>query len=70
MRTANGWTIFNDKPLPYSTLLLWIKMLGQITGFMQVTRPYSLRYAGGKAFNNNDKPSLSRRNNMLDYYSI
>jgi hypothetical protein len=56
VRTVNGWDISPDKPLPYSTLLPWIRTLGEITGFAQVTRPYSLRYAGGKAFNDNGKP--------------
>lgn len=55
VRTPSGWVISNDEPLPYSTLLPWIRALGQITGFAQVTRPYSLRYAGGKAFNENGK---------------
>jgi hypothetical protein len=58
VRTSNGWAISPDKPLPYSTLLPWIKKLGQITGFAEVTRPYSLRYGGGKAFNENGKPSV------------
>lgn len=38
-------------PFSYATLLPCIKRLGEITGFGQVTRPYSLRYGGGKAFN-------------------
>src|SRR5437764_2580503 len=54
-RTPNGWAISPTEPLSYSTLLPWVKRLGQITGFAQVTRPYSLRYAGGKAFNENGK---------------
>ncbi|KAF1952281.1 hypothetical protein CC80DRAFT_518793 [Byssothecium circinans] len=52
-RTPYGWTISPTEPLPYSTLLPWIRTLGKITGFAQVTRPYSLRYAAGKAFNEN-----------------
>ena len=55
VKTPNGSVISDDEPLPYSTLLPWIKVLGQTTGFAQVTRPYSLRYAGGKAFNDNGK---------------
>lgn len=55
VRTLDGWAVSPDEPLPYSTLLPWIRMLGQITGFAQVTRPYSLRYGGGKAFNENGK---------------
>lgn len=53
VRSVNGWDISPSEPLPYSTLLPWIKTLGQVTAFGQVTRPYSLRYAGGKAFNEN-----------------
>ncbi|XP_014550159.1 hypothetical protein COCVIDRAFT_116292 [Bipolaris victoriae FI3] len=53
VQTLNGWDISPNEPLPYSTLLPWIRTLGEITGFAQVTRPYSLRYAGGKAFNEN-----------------
>lgn len=55
VRTAYGWATSPDKRLAYSTLLPWIKALGQITGFAQVARPYSLRYARGKAFNDNGK---------------
>jgi hypothetical protein len=55
VRTLHGWDISPDEPLPYPTLLPWIRTLGEIMGFAQVTRPYSLRYAGGKAFNENGK---------------
>lgn len=55
VRTPTGWTISPTEPLPYPTLLPWIKALGRITGFAQVTRPYSFRYAGGKAFNDNGR---------------
>jgi len=55
VRTLHGWDISPDEPLPYSTLLPWIRTLGEVTGFAQVTRPYSLRYAGGKAFNENGR---------------
>lgn len=55
VRTLHGWDISPNEPLPYSPLLPWIRILGEVTGFAQVTRPYSLRYAGGKAFNENGK---------------
>jgi hypothetical protein len=55
VRTPDGWAISPTEPLPYSTLLPWIRTLGKITGFAQVARPYSLRYAAGKAFNENGK---------------
>jgi hypothetical protein len=57
VRTMDGWDISPNEPLPYSTLLPWIRTLGEVTGFAQVARPYSLRYAGGKAFNENGKSS-------------
>ena len=34
-------------------LYLAIRKLGQITNFLHITRPYALRYSGGKAFNEN-----------------
>jgi hypothetical protein len=55
VRNMHGWNISPNEPLPYSTLLPWIRTLGEVTGFAQVARPYSLRYAGGKAFNENGK---------------
>jgi hypothetical protein len=55
VQTPHGWDISPNEPLPYSTLLPWIRTLDKVTGFAQVTRPYSLRYAGGKAFNENGK---------------
>lgn len=48
-RTLQGIGISPDKPLPYSTLEPWVKKIGTITGFRQVTRPYSLRYGAGTA---------------------
>lgn len=55
IRSPDGWIISRDQRLLYSTILPWIKELGVITGFEQVARPYSLRYNGGKAFNENGK---------------
>jgi hypothetical protein len=55
VRTLHGWNISSKEPLPSSTLLPWIRTLGEVTGFAQVTCPYSLRYGGGKAFNENGK---------------
>jgi hypothetical protein len=60
VKDPHGWTISRDRPLQYSTLLPWIRVLGEITGFAQIARPYSLRYNGGKAFNENGTLSLSR----------
>jgi hypothetical protein len=55
VRTLHDWNISSNKPLLYSTLLPWIRTLGEVTGFAQVTRSYLLRYAGRKAFNENGK---------------
>ncbi|KAF2676861.1 hypothetical protein K458DRAFT_379389 [Lentithecium fluviatile CBS 122367] len=70
VKTLNGWTISDTAPLPYSTLLPWIRSLGQITGFAEVTRPYSLRYGGGKAFNENGNVSEAMQNLMMGHASI
>ncbi|XTI95154.1 C2H2 finger domain protein [Cenococcum geophilum] len=53
IKTPYGHKVLLDQPLLYLTLLPWIKDLGVITGFWQVTRLYSLRYGAGKAFNEN-----------------
>ncbi|CAN9454731.1 unnamed protein product [Alternaria alternata] len=69
-RTVHGWDISPHEPLPYSTLLPWVRTLGEVTGFAQVTRPYSLRYAGGKAFNENSNVSEAMQNLMMGHASI
>ena len=51
IRTPYGWEISPDQPLAYTTLLKWMKRLGVLTGFPQITRPYCLRYGAGNAFN-------------------
>lgn len=51
VNTLYGWEISPDQQLPYSTLLPWMKKLGVLTGFPQITRPYGLRYGAGNAFN-------------------
>ncbi|KAI9868155.1 MAG: hypothetical protein M1813_006900 [Trichoglossum hirsutum] len=51
IRTPYRWQISPDQPLPYTTLLKWMKRLGVLTGFLQITRPYCLRYGAGNAFN-------------------
>ncbi|KAH7119589.1 C2H2 finger domain protein [Dendryphion nanum] len=69
-RGPSGWAISDKEPLLYSTLLPWIKALGRITGFRQVARPYSLRYAGGKAFNENGNVKDTMQNLMMGHASI
>jgi hypothetical protein len=51
IKTPYGWKISSDQQLPYTTLLKWMKRLGMLTGFPQITRPYGLRYGAGNAFN-------------------
>ena len=51
IKTLYGWEISPDQQLPYSTFLPWMKKLGVLTGFPQITRPYCLRYGAGNAFN-------------------
>lgn len=48
IRTPYRWQISPDQPLPYTTLLKWMKRLGVLP---QITRPYCLRYGAGNAFN-------------------
>jgi hypothetical protein len=55
VKTLHGWEISPNEPVPYSTLLPKIRTLSEVTGLAQVTRPYLLKYAGGKTFNKNGK---------------
>lgn len=40
--TLHGISISPDKPLPYTMIEPWVKKIGVITSFPQVTHPYSL----------------------------
>jgi hypothetical protein len=51
VRTLYSWEISPDQPLSYTTLLKWIKRLGVLTRFPQITRPYCLWYGANNAFN-------------------
>jgi hypothetical protein len=53
IKTLYGWSISDKEPMSYSVLYPAMRKLGQITNFLHVTRPYALRYGGGKAFNEN-----------------
>lgn len=62
-QTLQGIGISPDQPLPYSTLEPWVKKIGAITGFRQITRPYSLRYGAGTALDSSgmlSRPRLQR----------
>jgi hypothetical protein len=76
IRTPYGWQISPDQLLLYTTHLKWIKRLGVLTGFPQITRPYYLRYRAGNAFNQSGSypvvpfsqpcPSLQRNRLTVD----
>lgn len=51
-REPTGYRIALEKRLKESTLRYWMRRVGEITGFEQLTRPYLLRYAAAKEFNN------------------
>jgi hypothetical protein len=51
-RQPTGYRIALEKRLTESALRSRMRRAGEITGFDQVTRPYLLRYAGAKEFNN------------------
>ncbi|KAH8727436.1 hypothetical protein GQ44DRAFT_770455 [Phaeosphaeriaceae sp. PMI808] len=70
VRTPDSWAISPTEPLPYSTLLPWARALGQITAFAQVTHPYPLGYARGKASNGNGSVSEAMQNLMIGQASI
>lgn len=56
-REPTGYRIALEKRLAESTLRYWMRRVGEITGFEQVTRPYLLRYAAAKEFNNSGEYS-------------
>lgn len=51
VRTLYGYEISPTEPLPYSTLLKWMVALGVLACFLQIIRPYGLRYNAGGKFN-------------------
>ena len=55
VKTLHGWEISPNLQLPYSTVAPWMKKLGAIIGFRQISCPYTLRYGAGKAFDGNGK---------------
>ncbi|KAJ5086714.1 hypothetical protein NUU61_008021 [Penicillium alfredii] len=66
-RSLHGIGISPDQPLPYSTLEPWVKKIGAITGFQQVTRPYSLRYGAGTALDSSGSVSDPLRNLIMHH---
>ncbi|KAF2679215.1 hypothetical protein K458DRAFT_394122 [Lentithecium fluviatile CBS 122367] len=70
IRNVHGWDISPTEPLLYSTVLPYMRILGEVTGFVEITRPYSLRYAGAKAFNENGNVSDEAQNLIMGHASI
>ena len=68
VRTPYGWEISPDQQLPYTTLLKWMKRLGVLTGFPQITRPYCLRYGAGNAFNQSGSYPVTPSRNPASPY--
>ncbi|KAH0563021.1 hypothetical protein GP486_002408 [Trichoglossum hirsutum] len=51
VKTEYGYEISPHKPLSYATLLSLMKVVSIITGVLQPTRAYYLRYGTGNEFN-------------------
>ncbi|KAH2023468.1 hypothetical protein KXV65_000697, partial [Aspergillus fumigatus] len=66
-RTLQGIGISPNKALPYSTLEPWVKIIGAITGFRQITRPYGLRYGAGTALDSSGAVSDPMRNLIMHH---
>jgi Protein of unknown function (DUF3435) len=45
--------VLHEEKLPLSTLSPWLRVIGEVTGLLQVVRGYVLRYAGGKVLDSN-----------------
>jgi hypothetical protein len=58
-REITGYRIVLEKRMTASTLRSQMRRVGQITGFEDVVKPYCLRYAGAKAFNNSSQYPFS-----------
>ncbi|TVY25215.1 hypothetical protein LHYA1_G006083 [Lachnellula hyalina] len=67
---ANIPQVSPDQPLPYTTLLKWIKRLGVLTRFPQITCPYSLQYSAGNAFNQSGNISDALQNIIMQHAKI
>ncbi|KAJ5132574.1 hypothetical protein N7448_006732 [Penicillium atrosanguineum] len=70
LREPNGIRIALDQNLSGAWLRYRMKRGGEITGFEEVTKPYSLRYGAAKAFNDSPDVSNELQNVMLQHASI
>ncbi|GIJ89518.1 hypothetical protein Asppvi_008460 [Aspergillus pseudoviridinutans] len=69
-RQPTGYRIALEKRLTESTLRSRMRRAGEIIGFDQVTRPYLLRYAGAKEFNNSEEVTDALQNVILQHSDI
>ncbi|KAF9884370.1 hypothetical protein FE257_001826 [Aspergillus nanangensis] len=69
-RLAKGYRIALEKRLTASTVRSRMRTAGEITGFDQITRPYLLRYAGAKEFNNSAEVTDALQNVILQHSDI
>lgn len=51
-KTFNEVEVLHGECLPLSTISPWLRIIGEVTGLLQVVRGYVLRYAGGKVLDN------------------
>lgn len=54
-RETTGYQIVLEKRMTGSTLRSQMRRVGEITGFEDIVKPYCLRYAGAKTFNNSSQ---------------
>lgn len=54
-RETTGYRIVLEKRMLSSTLRSQMRRVGEITAFEDIIKPYLLRYAGAKEFNNSGK---------------
>ncbi|CRG88250.1 Threonine--tRNA ligase [Talaromyces islandicus] len=69
-RETTGYRLLLDKRMTASTLGSQMRRVGEITGFEDIVKPYCLRYAGAKAFNNSDEVSEALQNVILQHSDI
>ncbi|GAB1202546.1 hypothetical protein APSETT445_001164 [Aspergillus pseudonomiae] len=70
IRETTGFRIALEIKLLASTLRSRMRRAGQITGFDAVTKPYTLRYAGAKAFNSSGEVTDALQNVILQHADI
>ncbi|EEA23683.1 hypothetical protein TMatcc_006763 [Talaromyces marneffei ATCC 18224] len=69
-RETTGYRIVLEKRMLSSTLRSQMRRIGEITTFEDIVKPYLLRYAGAKEFNNSKEISEALQNVMLQHSDI